>query len=185
MTIAPVSDLHAYFTDEVSRACARCAVTARPDVARYLGALLASRGAITGPDRSIVLWLDRAIAASAPEQRLELQSLGDHALYVRGFFRREASDDAVYVRVGQYAYERAAVLARSERDPCAPVLDELSSRFDALSNVLTEVAVASSLGAKTRDLVRLFDAWKQSRSPSALAAMTDAGVFPSSGEGDA
>jgi hypothetical protein len=133
MTIAPVSDLHAYFTDEVSRACVRCALTTPPDVARYLGSILASRGRAAGPDRSIVLWLDRAIAASAPEQRLELQSLGDHALYVRGFFRREPSDDAVYVRVGQFAYERAAVLARSERDPSAPVLDELSSRCPTCS----------------------------------------------------
>jgi hypothetical protein len=179
MSIAPVDDLSSYFAAAVRHACERCAVERDPDVERYLGALLAGRAAAVESRGSIVLDLERALSC-APELRAEaLRRVGDHALYTRGFFGVAPSEDPVYLHCGTLAFTHTARLAPAR----APLFEALAQRFSALSNVLAEVAVAQSLGAKTRDLVRLYDAWKRSRSPSALDAMTDAGVFPSDTNG--
>jgi hypothetical protein len=87
--------------------------------------------------------------------------------------------------VGRFAYERAGDLAPHTDQPAlAPVLSDLAGRFVAFSDVLTDVAVASALGSAV-DLVKLYDAFKRSKSPSALAAMAEGGVFPADVDGEA
>lgn len=182
MTIAPVLDLRSYFASAVEHACARCTVDADPLVQSYLGDLLAERAARVPSELSIVLALDNALAATRSERGEALRSVGDHALYAHGFLGVASQDEDVYAHCGSVAFSQAALCTAGN----SALLRSLADRFIALSNVLTEVAVAQSLGAKTRDLVRLYDAWKRSNSPSALDAMTSAGVFPSARDaGDA
>jgi hypothetical protein len=175
MTIAPVVDLRSFFSSAVRQACARCSLSVDVDVERYLGALLADRAARVPAELSIVLALNTALNEPRASRASALQSVGDHALYARGFLGVASHDEAVYARCGAVAFSQAALCAGAN----TALLRSLASNFLTLSNVLTEVAVAQSLGAQTRDLVRLYDAWKRSKSPSALDAMTSAGVFPS------
>jgi hypothetical protein len=188
MTVAPVHDLSAFFSAEVDRASARCGLDASPAVRSYLAGVLAARATATrAAPRSIVLWLDQALAQHGALQQAELRALGEHALCTRGFFRAYAApEDAVYIRVGAFAFDRAGALAeRRDNGADAALLRELSQRFVPVSDMLTEVAVASSLGSVVRDLVALHDAWRQARSPSALEALSRAGLSPCSEEGDA
>jgi hypothetical protein len=188
MTIAPVHDLRAFFSAEVDRASVRCGLETSPAIRQYLASVLASRG-IGAPraGRSIVLWLDHALAQPLEAQRGELRALGEHALYTRGFFRAHIeAEDPVYVRIGALAYGRSGALAQGAHDRAdADLMQELSIRFVSVSDMLTEVSVAASLGAVVRDLVTLHDAWRRAKSPTALEALTRAGCFPSPEAGDA
>lgn len=175
MTIAPVVDLRSFFSSAVRQACARCSLGTDSDVEGYLGSLLADRAARVPSELSIVLALDNALDEHESVRVAALQSVGDHALYARGFLGVAPQDEAVYAHCGTVAFSRAALCPTNN----AALFRSLATNFLALSDVLTEVAVAQSLGAQTRDLVRLYDAWKRSKSPSALDAMTRAGVFPS------
>ena len=64
-------------------------------------------------------------------------------------------------------------------------LDTLSIHFVQYALVVSELAVATSLGETTRDMVLLYERWQKSKTPSALAAITASGVFPSDSGGDA
>lgn len=182
MSIAPVQDLSSYFASAVEAAIQRCAIGRDSSIERHLAALLAARAAAPGPRGSVVLELDRALA-SAPELRADaLGAVGDHALYTRGFLGVPSHEEPVYAHCGALAFEHASRCALAD-GARATLFAMLSQRFIELSDVLAEVAVAQSLGARTRDLVRLYDAYKRSRSPSALEAMANEGVFPSSHDG--
>jgi hypothetical protein len=175
MTIAPVADLHSFFSSAVRQACARCSFGADRDIEGYLSALLVDRAARVPSELSIVLALDSALEEHPSVRGAALQSVGDHALYAHGFLGVPPQDEAVYVHCGTVAFSHAAMYATKN----AALFRALATNFLVLSDVLTEVAVAQSLGAQTCDLVRLYDAWKRSKSPSALDAMTSAGLFPS------
>lgn len=184
MSIAPVQDLSSYFAAAVDAACERCAIARDGSIERYLGALLATRAATVSARGSVVLELDRALSL-APELRTgALRAVGDHALYTRGFLGVAAHEEPVYAHCGSLAFAHVARAPSAEHGDSS-LFAALAERFIELSNVLAEVAVAQSLGARTRDLVRLYDAYKRSKSPSALEAMADEGIFPSSQDGDA
>jgi hypothetical protein len=180
MSIAAVSDLRSFFSSAVRDACGRCALSVDDRTADYLGALL-SEQARSSERGSVVVALERALSLDPSLQRTALRSVGDSSLYRSGFLQHP--EHAVFRRCGVFAYDRASKLS-CEQDEAA-LMRALSARFDELSSVLTEVAIAQSLGAATRDLVRLFDAYRRSRSPSALEAMAREGVFPAADDGEA
>lgn len=175
MPITPVSDLRSFFANAVDRAVERCRVALEPAECRHLATVLADGSNGRGQGDSIVVELERTLDLSQELQLAPLVALGDRALFLSGFVGRE-SDDAVCRRCGPFAYARASTITRD--DSTSALYAGMAQRFDVMTHVLAEVAVAQSLGAETRDLVRIYDAWKRSKSPSALDAMAREGVFP-------
>ncbi len=204
MTITVVQNLQSFFTDAIDQALQRCKVSASSDTTAYIGQLLvdranpSSRMFRTGlvPHSSLVMAYDHARCVPIGDRATALKLVGDHALCAAGFL--EATEHrAVTERLGMLAYANAVTLVDSNEStvlmpdhPMAPqgvrnALDALSIHFVQYALVVSELAVATSLGETTRDLVLLYDRWQKSKAPSALEAITQSGVFPSDSGGDA
>lgn len=182
MPITPVSDLNSYFADAIDQAVSRCRVSLEPAQCKHLATVLVAGSSRMGVGESIVVELERALDLSQELQLAPLVAVADRALFLTGFVGREG-DDAVCRRCGPFAYARAATIM--DDDSTSALYRSMADRFDVMTHVLAEVAVAQTLGAETRDLVRIYDAWKRSKSPSALDAMAREGVFPHEGDGEA
>ena len=159
---------------------------ALPETADYLANLLVHAGTQTEVlHRSIVLTLDEALTQGPGEQFMGLQAVGDGALYLVGFFpdhiARERIDASLYVSVGAFAYGRAAEIVRASGETEPRVLLELNEHFAVYADVIAEVAESAALGSITKDLVKLFDRYKQTGSTRALEEMARRGAFPTKG----
>ncbi len=186
MAIEPVESLFSYFRDAISTVSARRNLTSQRDTTDYLAQLLVRTGTHSEViQRSIVLTLDDALSLGPGEQIIALQGVGDGALYLVSFFpdhiEREHVDLSLYVSVGAFAYGRAADIVRASGSQEPAVLADLNTHFETYADVLAEVAEASALGTVTRNLVKLFDRWKQTGSSRALEEMARRGVFPTRG----
>jgi hypothetical protein len=186
MVIEPVPSLFSYFRDAITAVSVKRKIAAASETTDYLANLLVDAGTHTEVlHRSIVLTLDEALSRGPGEQFVGLQAVGDGALYLVSFFpehlERERVDTSLYVSVGAFAYGRAAQIARTAGSALPRVLIDLNEHFTTYANVLGEVAASSALGAVTKDLVKLFDRWKQTGSSTALAEMARRGAFPVKG----
>lgn len=185
MAIEPVASLMTFFRDAVVSATSKRKVKLREPTSDYLAQMLSEvaqgrhNEVLKG---SVVLALDEAMTHAPGEQLLRLQTIGDASLFALSFLpehvARGGNDAGLYVSVGSYAYGRAAQLARSAGAVEPRVLLELNQNFGRVVDVLSEVAESSALGAVTRDVVKLFDRWKQTGSRHALEQMARMGAFP-------
>ena len=184
MAIEPVASLVTYFRDAVVSATSKRKVKLREPTTEYLARMLSGvaegrhNGLLEG---SVVLALDDAMTYGVGEQVLRLQSIGDATLFAVSFFPEQIAQGGqqtgLYVNVGAFAYGRAAQLTqRTGGEP--RVLLDLKEGFGTVVDVLAEVAESSSLGAVTRDVVKLFDRWKQTGSERVLEQMARMGAFP-------
>ncbi|MDP3278148.1 MAG: hypothetical protein Q8Q09_23380 [Deltaproteobacteria bacterium] len=190
MSIEAVRDLQGFFASAVDEAAERCGVSPEHGASAHLSTILASAASpefARDAAGSVVLALDEALQAQRSHGSTEgLRALGDRTLYLVGFmpeFAREAQRP-LFIHVGSFAYQRASQ-GVVQNGPTPELLTELGARFVRYSEVLAEVAVAVGLGATARDMVKLYDRWKQSNSPSALEALAEQGVFPGAMNGDA
>ncbi len=98
---------------------------------------------------------------------------GDLKLFVSGFFSdsiaRRRVDLDYYVRMGGYAYGRAARLSPSE---AAEVYYELSAKFGRFVDVLNEVSALF----ETRGILRLYEKWLQTGSRRSGALLQREGI---------
>src|SRR5690242_5993095 len=106
MAIEPVPSLFMYFRDAVGVASERRRVQADPATTDYLANLLVTFARPENAIRlehSIVLTLDSALSRAPGEQFVELQTVGDCALYLVSFFpdhlARLRLDTALYINV--------------------------------------------------------------------------------------
>lgn len=185
MTIERCTDLGLFF-----RACVEEAMRARraslgEATAEYVAGLLTSCTDPRVSERlggSLVLQLEAALregVGDAPSGEA-LRAVGDAALCRSGLFGAEGAL-RVCVRVGAFAYREAASRTKGEGHGA---LVELGEAFPVVVDVVAEVAEATALGAVTRDLVRLYDRWREADSERALQAMAERGVFPGRGGGE-
>lgn len=103
--------------------------------------------------------------ASKGRRRVDLfRFTGDVALFVSGFFsdslQRKRVDLDYYVRMGGYAYARAALGSDQEM---GFVFSELSAKFARFVDVLCEVSEESSL-AQEAGVLKLYEKWLQTGS---------------------
>lgn len=184
MEIEPVASLVTYFRDAVISATSKRKVKLREPTTDYLAKMLSEVAAGRHNDLlngSVVLALDDAMTYGVGEQVLRLQSIGDATLFAVSFFpdrlAQGGQQTGLYVNVGAFAYGRAAqLMQRTGGEP--RVLLDLKAGFPTVVDVLAEVAESSSLGAVTRDVVKLFDRWKQTGSARVLEQMARMGAFP-------
>ncbi|MGE3842836.1 MAG: hypothetical protein AB7I50_14770 [Vicinamibacterales bacterium] len=169
-----------FFQGQVERALTHQRLGALDLTRYYLVQLLAGRARSEAPrgEEPLALWYGRALETGGSRQRAELRGLADHALFVAGFFSdslmRKLVDVDYYASLGRCAYQH---LSQFPSDSFAPAYAELSERFLAFADVLTEV---SEQGGTTdaRDLLRLYERWLANGSSRNAQRLARLGVTP-------
>lgn len=193
MTIEAHSNLRAYFRDSVTSALARRRVDADATTEFYLVELL-SRYVSVGAgevERPLVMRLAEATEASDPRTRLRLfRAMGDAALVTCGFFSEQLERRGVtreyFVAMGEQAYTRAGRLAGwvgAGEGVFGEVFGALSARFAEYAWVLDEVR-ESTVFATPKDVVRLYERFRKTGSPTVAERLRREGVFPSLLDGE-
>ncbi len=128
-------------------------------------------------DTTLAELLCGAIASQGERRFARLKLTGDVALFVSGFFsdsiaRRRVELD-YYVRMGGYAYGRAARLSPND---AASVFHELSAKFGRFVDVLNEVSEESSL-TDAAGVLRLYERWLQTGSKRSENRLRQEGIL--------
>ena len=128
-------------------------------------------------DTTLAELLCGAIASQGDRRFARLKLTGDVALFVSGFFsdsiaRRRVELD-YYVRMGGYAYGRAAQLSPND---AASVFHELSAKFGRFVDVLNEVSEESSL-TDAAGVLRLYERWLQTGSKRSEIRLRQEGIL--------
>jgi hypothetical protein len=142
-------------------------------------------------DEPLALLLHRAVFSEEDMRLAAYRHLGDISLYVAGLFspslRRRAVDVNYAICMGSGAYATVAGLVRTARSLRSNVLTELytemSAKFSALVEVLTQISERTTLGADSPDLADLYQRWARTKGRHLIKRMQALGVFPGSQAG--
>jgi hypothetical protein len=190
--VEPVAEpiLHArssleYFKECVESACERQKLYPQPLTSYYLVSLLdefthmgcsvAAEAMLS--NEALGLKLARALQSGGADQRTSLKQVGDASLFISGFFseslRRSLVDVDYYVSIGGYAYGSLG----AREDVLSPIFCELSEKFMAFVDVLSEVSERSSLTSDA-DLLRLYEKWVRTGSRRNGDLLAEKGIVP-------
>ena len=174
-----------YFKEQVERVMERQGLRSSELSSFYLVKLLEDfvelerryREAEVDVDTTLAELLCGALSSEGARQYSRLKLTGDLALFVSGFFadsitRRRLELD-YYVRMGGYAYGRAA---RLSRDELAEVFQELSLKFARFVDVLNEISEETSI-TDAPSVLRLYERWRQTGSKRAEALLRKQGLL--------
>lgn len=174
-----------FFKEQVEAACDRQHLRPQPLTSYYVVSLLAEfihldkSGAsdAVASQEPLALKLLRAMNSGGTSQRLGLKQVGDASLFISGFFsdslRRSLVDVDYYVSLGGYAY-RSLV---SSDDTLSPIFEELSDKFVAFVDVLSDVSARTSL-TNDADLLRLYEKWVRSGGRRSGDLLAERGIVP-------
>ncbi len=185
------ANIDAYFGEIVRDALRARAVGASDAAAHYIVGLLAEFAQQKPKlDQPFTLQLRDALEERGATRFQRLRTLGDHVLYVLGFFggavKRRGADPEYVMSVGSSAYGHASAMMRMCGTAVGhDVLNELSEHYDRFVIVLTDVAEAT--GAATTDdasVLRLYERWQATGSERIAATLNELGLFPVRGSGD-
>lgn len=128
-------------------------------------------------DATLAELLCGAMASQGESRFARFKLTGDVALFVSGFFsdsvaRRRVELD-YYMRMGGYAYRRAAGLSPND---AASVFHELSAKFGRFVDVLNEVSDESSL-TDAAGVLRLYERWLQTGSKRSAKRLREEGIL--------
>ena len=127
-------------------------------------------------DTTLAELLCEAMASQGGRRFARFKLTGDLALFISGFFSDSIARKRVeldyYMRMGGYAYGRAARLSPSD---VAEVFYELSAKFGRFVDVLNEVSEESAL-TDAAGILRLYERWLQTRSKRSEARLRDEGI---------
>jgi hypothetical protein len=172
-----------YFKELVETAIEHQHVAVRELTSFYLVNLLTGfvqfdRSSSPAPDEPLGVRLARALQAGGNRQRDGLREVGDLSLFISGFFAdsltRSLVDLDYYIKLGECAY---GSLARHGDPTLGGVFDELSGKFAACVDVLSEVSERSAL-ASNSDLLRLYEKWMRTRSRRSGDLLVERGIVP-------
>jgi hypothetical protein len=149
-------------------------------------------------DKPLAFQLDEALHIAEAGARFDrLRALGDGVLYSSGFFgdhfEARGIDAKYLVGIGTTAYGAASSMLRGygtgggggsdSRESRVDIFGEMSAKFAALVAVLCEVAnhtIASGV-ANAKQIVKLYERYLKTRSPSLEKALTSHGLVPQRG----
>jgi hypothetical protein len=190
------ADVVAFFEGKVQEAARTRGYDPQAPSALYVAGLLAdyakpetlSREALSRP---ISFLLREALDTVGPDRFDRLRGLGDHVLYVSGFFAENLERRGVepgFVReLGRTAYDAAgAMLRRTTGDMRGPdVFDELATHFDELALLLADVADAlyATRAHDSRSVLEVYERWSRRGSPALADALARWGIAPTRGNG--
>jgi hypothetical protein len=121
--------------------------------------------------------LVRALQSGGTDQRTGLKQVGDVSLFISGFFsdslRRRLVDVDYYVSLGGYAYGSLGATP----DVLSPIFCELSEKFIAFVDVLSDVSERTALTSDT-DLLRLYEKWVRTGSRRNGDLLAEKGIVP-------
>jgi hypothetical protein len=177
-----------YFRELVESAIQHQRLATREMTAFYLVNLLTGfvhfdRGDATAADQPLGVRLARALQDEGARQRDELRHVGDHSLFISGFFadslNRRLVDVDYYIVLGEKAYASLA----QQGDRLGDVFDELAAKFPAFVDVLCEVSERSALTSNT-DLLRLYEKWLRTNSRRSGDLLASRGIVPNASIGN-
>lgn len=152
-----------FFHEVLEGALDRQGVEASEPTEFYLVGLLGDYAKARLPDGPLSLRLADT-GTDAGERVRALKEVGDTSLYLTGFFAESLQRKLVgadyYKDLGQAAYRELA--GRLGSSGAAEVYDELSAKFPRFVDVLGEIRIKCDFFGK--DVVRLYDQWKRTRS---------------------
>jgi hypothetical protein len=177
-------DVQTFFGEQVTEAMRDLRVEAATDTQDYLIDLLSDfsiSNRIPILCESLAALLQKAMDAKGPDRLSRMQDLGDVALFICGFFpdsfdRRGLSRTYV-VGMGGRAYLVLGQAARAQGRR-GEVFVELGDRFHDMARVLDEVRERTAM-CTTGQIVKLYERWYRSGSPSLAARLRRRGVHPS------
>lgn len=173
-----------FFKERVEAVCERQKVYPQPLTLYYIVSLLGefthigSRNAEAMVSQEpLAVRFARALQSGGSDQRNGLRQVGDLSLFISGFFsdslRRSLVDVDYYVSLGGYAY---GSLGQSS-DVLSPIFSELSEKFTAFVDVLSEVSERTSL-TRDADLLRLYEKWVRTGSRRNGDLLAEKGIVP-------
>jgi hypothetical protein len=175
-----------FFKEQVEAACERQRLRPQPLTSYYVVSLLSEcvpmhrsgAGDPMGCNEPLGIKLLRALHSGGSLQRLGLKQVGDASLFISGFFsdslRRSLVDVDYYVSLGGYAYRSLG----TTDDTLSPIFAELSEKFVAFVDVLSEVSARTSLTSDA-DLLRLYEKWVRTGSRRNGDLLAERGIVPS------
>lgn len=175
-----------FFKEQVEAACERQRLRPQPLTSYYVVSLLSEgvqmhRSGTSDPmgcAEPLGIKLLRALHTGGSLQRLGLKQVGDASLFISGFFsdslRRSLVDVDYYVSLGGYAYRSLG----TTDDTLSPIFAELSEKFVAFVDVLSEVSARTSLTSDA-DLLRLYEKWVRTGSRRNGDLLAERGIVPS------
>lgn len=181
-------NLYDYFSTQVQEVNDRRKLDLSVELVRYLSALLVELAKTEkafpsdGP-QTLTEWHFLA-GSSNPKRALQLyKQLGDHALYIAGFFSESLDQKPVgidyYSDMGGSAYHRAASLSSLSGHYFAlsQIFHELSERFRLCVGILTEVAETNP-DDRPQDMVRLYERWLTTQDEGTAERLMALGLIP-------
>lgn len=174
-----------FFKEHVEAACARQRLHAQPLTYYYVVSLLSefthgeksAAGHSVGGSEPLGVKLLRALDSGGTSQRVGLRQVGDASLFISGFFsdslRRSLVDVDYYVSLGGYAY-RSLVAGD---DTLSPIFAELSDKFLAFVDVLSDVSARTQV-TNDSDLLRLYEKWLRTGSRHNGHLLAEHGILP-------
>jgi hypothetical protein len=172
-----------YFRELVESAIQHQHLAANAHTSFYLVNLLTGfvhfdRSTAAKGDEPLGVRFAKALQSGGSRQRDGLREVGDHSLFISGFFsdslNRSLVDIDYYIQLGEYAY---ASLARHGDNTFGEVFDELAAKFAAFVDVLGEVSERTALTSNS-DLLRLYEKWLRTRSRRSGDLLAARGIVP-------
>lgn len=175
-----------FFKEQVEAACERQCLHPQPLTSYYVVSLLAEfmhlgsspATQVIASNEALGLRFIRALHSGGSLQRVGLKQVGDASLFISGFFsdslRGSLVDVDYYMSLGGHAYRS---LGTSD-DVLSPIFAELSDKFVAFADVLSEVSERASLTSDT-DVLRLYEKWIRTGSRRNGDLLAEKGIVPS------
>lgn len=147
MTEQHTNTLEDYFSNNFAVCAADTGVSIDPNTIDYVVDLLC-RYAHDAPamDAPLGIKLQSCLSLPIHKRLFELQSVGDHALYISGYMRPYASkthsSPHYLMQLGQDAYTRFAHItkAANPRTAASQLFDQLAKGFKGISDVLSAMS---------------------------------------------
>lgn len=182
MDLKPTASLAEFFHEAVSSAIRNQGLATSEATEFYLVNLLAEYSKTTLGDEPLALRLGQAATATPEERARALREVGDHSLYVSGFFAdslaRSLVDVEYYIQIGGSAYSQLARMPL--RGMPTYVYRELSQGFARFVDVLAEVSEGSAIGGPS-SLVALYERWLRTGSDWVARRLRARGMLPGTG----
>lgn len=169
-----------HFKELIGEAMRRQKVEAGSIAEYYLSSLLASFTTSEKLiDEPLAIAYLKALGEARDVQMRQMRAIGDISLFTSGFFsdslKRKIVDIDYYMAMGSSCYAFVASIDRNKET--RRLFSELSKRFPAFVDVLSEVSERSALTSPT-DILRVYERWLRTKSPAAEKRLRDMGIEP-------
>ncbi len=195
-TIELNSDLEKFFLDECHNVASKQGLQVSSQLNHYLASMLSrfmlstnfferetdpysqkSQNSIP----TVGVKLLKANQKGAFEQFIEMQQVGDIALFTAGFFgeniERRHLDMDFYTAIGGQAYQRAGQIRETlSRERALNVYFELSGKFSDISELLSELSDRRLLNSP-KDTLMLYEKWVATENPRIRRMLGEAGIL--------